>query len=426
MAPNGDNHASSERRYVLKTLGATATVGGLGFISTGAATSPSGRALSPDEHEPPYPDVQVQRVDRSVRSISAFYPLLTLPEDTVLSYIDDSDLSPEEKHEARQSLVELRRKFPVRKEKDGNTTWLTLARDASKTDEDAEKFERAHRAFADGASGGGDFSPQHYGSIHRKMTEDSCDEMGIDPDGIAEYADDPDHPDVDVNVPDGIPHEETVEDGIEHALNEILHHYGQYLDVDAFEVWHDDHHSDDFPGLGGAKAAADWHMNYAYYYCCSTQDKYLGMATHYPQDMGVPLHTGMGWEQANLEIYYDSWAGEMDWRINPMYWLHSEYEQYNADNWTGGHYLKWEYGSHECSGDYCYYPVDGDPESNIHNLADYTGQYSYDVYHKILDEGDVGWQNWSSNTKDWMEKVSTNCVDETGLHVRGFIHDVKR
>lgn len=424
MTPNESDSTNLGRRNVLKALGTTATVGGLGFLSTSAAAG-SGRAISPEDHEAPYPDVQVRRVDRSVKSVSAHYPLLTLPEDSVISFIEDSSYTQKEKQEAIQALADLRRKYPVKKERDGNTTWFTLARDVDKTKEDARKFEAAQRAFGDGASDRRGFSIMQYGSLHRKMTEDACNEMSIDPTGIADHADDPDKPDVQIGVPDGIPHDQTVEDGLENALNEILHHYGQYYDTDAYEIWHNDHHEDSFGGLGGATHAANWHMQNARDYCCSTEDEYLGQATHYPQDMGVPLHTGMGWEQANLEIYYNSSTASMDWRLNPMYWLHDEYEHYVNDNWTGGHYLKYEYGSHECSSDYCYYPVN-DVEEEIYQLADYTGQYSYDCYHHIVNEGDVDWESWDSNTKDWMKKITTNCIDETGLYVRGFIQDIKK
>ncbi|WP_276281641.1 hypothetical protein [Halorussus caseinilyticus] len=420
------------RRSVLKTLGAAGTVGGLGFFSTRTeAAGPTGKAVSPEDHEPPNPDVQVRRVDKSVKAVSARYPLLTLPEDTVLSYIDASGLSKQEKGEARRSLAELRRRFPVRKEKDGNTTWYTLATsNPSKTKEDAEHFSKAGRAFAKGTAGELRDGPSaaHKTGLHRAMTRDACNEMGIDStdtDELASYADDPDNPNVELGVPDGIPHEQTVEEGLENALEEVLHHYGQYLDTDAFEVWESGDHSDDFGNLGGAPYAADWHVNNARYSSGSERNKYLGKATHYPSDMSVPLHTGMGWEQANLNVYYDVWSLSMEWSVDPMYWLHSEYEEYVSDNWTGGHYLKYEYGSDQCSdGYYCYYPIN-DVQQAIQDMATESGQYSYDVYHHILDEGRTDWTNWDADTKDYMKRITENCIDMAGLYIRGFLHEFR-
>lgn len=416
------------RRTALKAIGASAVVGS-GLLSAASPVAARAEAIpiSPDEHEVPNPDLQVTKVDRSVKSVSSYFPILTLREDTVVSYINDSDLSRKERREARQALFDLRSKFPVVEERDGNTTWLTLADGAgSPDDDDVEKFKVAGRAYADGASGGshGGPSTQHYRSLHVDMTEHACNEMGFSDslsEEIASYADDPDDPDVDIGVPDDIPHSDTVEEGLEEAINKILHHYGQYLDTNMFETYHNDHHSEEFNIVGGARGAANIHMNYADMYCCSTENKYLGMATHYPQDMSVPLHTGMGWEQANLEIYYDWGSGSMEYRMDPLYWLHSEYEQFVSDEWW---WFSYDFDS-QCDGCYYYYPID-DVRESIYNMADYSGQYSYDVFSKIQEEGDVGHENWSSETRDYMYDITENCINECGHYTRGFIHEIKR
>ena len=425
MSDRDLNGEGIERRQALRALGAGAAVGGGLFAAPPVSARPEGVAVTPDDVEPPNPDVQVRKVDRSVKSVSSYYPLLTLSQDTVVSFIDDNDRSRKEKREARTAVADLRSKFPVRREREGNVTWYKLVDEGqSPTDADNEKFRTAGRAFANGVSGRREASTQYYKSHHRELTRDACEDMGLSSsttDEIAPYADDPDDPDVDIGVPDAIPHSEDIEEGLETALNKILHHYGQYYDADAFQVYHDDEHDEDFGALGGATDAAWWHMYYADYYSGSTQNKYLGMATHYPADMGVPLHTGMGWEQANLEIYYDVWSLEYDWRIDPTYWLHSEYEDFVSDNWSS---FRSSFLS-DCDGCYYYYPID-DVEQAIRDLASYTGDYSYDVYHHILEEGDVDHSEWDWDTWSYMYDVTENCVNEVGHYVRGFMHDVLR
>lgn len=434
------------RRNVLKTVGAASVVGVGAFTTTTRANDRTGEAVQPGDVTRPNPNLTVRRVDKSVKAVDHRYPLLTLSEDTVLGYIADSDASETEKHEARTAFAELRKRYPIKKVKDGNTVWLTLAGRPNSDDsghshsgdghshshdngtesipeEDQDRFEKAFRTFAEGTSSNG-LGVQHYGGIHENMTADACNEMGIDPSGIADHAADPDKPKTDIGVPDDLPHSGTIEDGLRTVFAEIMHHAGQYYDADYFTYYdcdHDSNHEGDFGGLGGAHLSALWHANEADSTTGSEHRKRVGHLTHFPQDMGVPLHTGMGWEQANFYLYMDSNLN-VHWGSNEMKWLHSEYEQYVSDNWTGGHYLKYEFGSHNCSSDYCYYPIN-DVTQAIHDEADYTGQYSYEVYDRILNEGDVGWNNWSSTNKDYMQSVSENCIHENGLYTRGFIHE---
>lgn len=417
------------RRRALKGIGAGVAMAG-GLFAAPGTTSAAGEgvAVTPDEVEPPNPDIQVRKVARDVERLSQYYPILTLSEGTVLDRIEESGLSRREQRKARRALFDLRSEYPVVEKRDGNVTWLTLANDRpTPGKDDSDRFQVAGKAYAKGAAGGRSddgISTQQWGGIHESMTRNACEEMGIGSDATDElvaYSDAPDDPDVDVNVPDWIPHADTVEDGVENALNEVLHHYGQYLDTDAFEVYHDDDHEENLEDLGGARAAADWHMDRAHYYGGSTENKYLGKAVHYPQDMGVPLHTGMGWEQANLDIYYDIWSGQYDWSIDPIYWLHSEYEEFVNDEWW---WFEYDFES-DCGSDcFYYYPID-DVSESIWDLASYSGDYSYEVFHRIQEEGDVDWTNWSSSTEDYMRDLTENCVHETGHYTRGFIHDVK-
>lgn len=419
----GKNNGSKsiDRRKVLKTAAAGGILGS-GLVATVATASESeGSPVSPKETTPPNPGVQVTKVDRSVKGAVPHWDMLTLSEETIVRYIRQSDYSQDQKREARDALRDLRRKFPVRREQNGNVTWLKLATDRTATQKDNSQARTVHRLFADG-TGGGAVETQFYGSLHEEQAREACDEMGIggtSKDDIVKGSDDPDNPDVDIQVPDGIMHEQTVEDGLEKGLNYLLRYYGQYFDPGVFEIYHDDNHDVDFGEIGGAPDAAGIEFSYAEKY---DSDLYLGRTSHYFSDMGVPLHTGMGWEQVNLEIYTNS-DGNVDYRIDPMYWLHGEYEEYVSDNWDSGEWFQYQFNSNNCSADYCYYPLDT-ISGEIKNLADYTEDYSYDVYSKILDEGQVDWTDWSSNTKDYMQDITENSVHEMGLYFRGLLEEM--
>lgn len=420
----------SSRRSVMKTIvGGAAT--GTALLSGSATARGHAKEIEPGEAEKPNPDVQVRKVDRSVQTLSVHYPLLTLSEETVLGYIDDSDMSDKETREAKRAALKLRQRFPVKREKDGNTTWLTLAVDRESTEEDGDLFTKAHRAFANGASGHADggFSTMHQKELHRQMTEQACEEMWLDTevtDTISAAADNPDNPQVTIDVPDWIPHQKDIENGLENAIEEYAHHVGQYYDPDPFwgdyECYHNTHDAD-FTGLGKAPTAADISWNNAEYYSNESQEEWVGYLVHYPQDMGVPLHTGMGWEQANLELYWDSGCGCITWGVDPLNWLHSAYEDFVNDQWTERNFLD-SWNSDCGSGCYDYYPTDNGAEAAA-NTADYSTQYSYEVFHQIMEEGNEGdkeWWEWDSATKDKLANITQNCLDESGLWTRGCIH----
>lgn len=431
------------RRNALKII-ASSTVAGTGLFSMQtSASDPTGQPVTTEETKLPNPDLKVRQIDRSVKAVTHKYPLLTLPKETVLRYINESDLSGDDKQDARVALSKLRSRYPIEEVEDGNTIWLTLA-DSSRVSsrsgddnhshsgtsvhthldgEDRDLFDTAFTAFARGTTSeqvGIDF----FHETHRDMTRHACNEMGIDPSGIADHADDPDKPQTDLGVPSGVPHSQKINEGIKKAFNELMHHYGQYYDANLFQSYdcsHDGTHSSDFGGFGGAPLAALWHANEAQSTTGSTHRMRVGHLTHYPQDMGVPLHTGMGWEQANFELSFNFTTLSVEYSFNSMDWLHSEYERYVANNWDSGENFSVQFGSDQCDpGHYCYYVIN-DVEQAIKDEASTTGQWSNEVFTRIMEEGDVGWENWSQANKDYMRDITENCVHEAGLYTRGFI-----
>lgn len=393
-------------------------------------------ALDPEDAEPTAPRVETAT---EVKQATPQYHLLFLAEDSVRYYLDNSDRTAEEKRKAHENLTELKRKFPLRKEVDGNLTRYELAPGADKHPDKkgAEKFEQVASVFAEGVSNvGGGISTQHHKSLHREMTRSAGNEMGLSSDIVdttSEAADDPDDPNVDIGVPDVIPHDEYIENGLEDFLADAIHHVGQYFNPDPGwsysylcdhnTTYHDG--SSDVTGIGGAPTATQYHFNTADNYTGSYQQTWVGRLTHFPQDMGQPLHTGMAWQQANLDIkysYYDGFYVTLD----PMYWLHYGYEDFVKDYWDNSYHSFHDAfdDNDDCSdGCYYYYETYGDGYRLVDYLADFSHQYSETVYKTILEEdGTREPSNWSFSTRDDLSQLTRDCLVETGKWTRGCLH----
>lgn len=434
----GDNSSDRnrlDRRTVVKAIGGTSLAGLASMPGLVGGRSISTKddpiALDPEDAEPTAPRVETAT---ELKQATPQYHLLFLAEDSVRYYIDNSDRSPEEKRKAHENFTELKRTFPVRKKVDGNLTRYELAPGADKHPDKkgAEKFEQVDRVFGEGvANVGGGVSIQHHPKLHNDMTESSGVDMDLSSDvryTTKEYADDPDDPTVDIGVPDVIPHDDYIESGIEDFLADVIHHVGQYFNPDPGwsysylcdhnSTYHDG--SSDVNGIGGAPTATQYHFNKADNTSGETREQWVGRLTHFPQDMGQPLHTGMAWQQANLDIKYDYYDGYYV-TIDPMYWLHYGYEDFVYDYWGNSyHEFHNAYDSNNCSSNYCFYETNGDGSYLVDQLASFSHQYSEKVYKTILEEdGTRDPSEWDFSTRDDLSQLTRDCLHETGLWVRG-------
>lgn len=417
-------------------MGATATTGLLSVPAFGN-TRARPIALDPRKAEPTAPRIETAT---EVKQITADYMLLVVQEDSIRYYIDNSDATREEKRKAHENFGDLKRTFPLRTVKDGNVTRYELA-EGAKThpdDEDTKKFQQVSRVFGDGASGYGDDGPslQHHPSLHRTMTKSAGDEMGLPSEIVyttKEYADDPDNPTVDLGVPDSIAHWTNIDEGLENFISDVIHHVGQYYNPDPGwsysylcdhnSTYHDG--SDDVTGIGGARVATEYHFDKADNNSGETEEQWVGRLTHFPEDIGQPLHTGMAWQQANLDIKYSLSTGFYV-TIDPMYWLHYGYEDYVRDYWDGDWYAFHENfdDNDDCSGScYYYYETYGDGYRVVNYLADFSHQYSETVYKTVLEEdGTRDPSYWSLATHDNLRQPTQDCLHQTGRWVRGCLH----
>jgi hypothetical protein len=421
-----------DRRTLLKTTGATAAVGA-GIFGTGAAaSSDDGIAIRPGDDTVPHPDLDYYKPHHSLLEITSHWPLLAFEMNDVMSYIEKSDRTRQEKREARDALVDLRRRFPVvekRDTEDENRIWWTLAPGAdSRKKGDDETFAHVAKVHANGMQRNG-LSTQWWHNSHRKQTTTAAKEIGLSDSKastIGDWADDPDKVDhYSVSFDDNWSHDTDLEEAFEYGLNKVHRHYSHYLDTDGAKIFSCYHNSHDKNyNVGTAHKAGAWHMDQAdSAYYTSTQDEYLGKATHYPEDVANPLHSGMGWEQLTVDLHYTSDEDDnVGWNVSTKKWLHDEYEEFLSDQWTSGWNFKNEFKSSDCDGCYYYYDII-DREQAIWDMANESGKHSETVYQKIHSEGDVDWTSWSWDTESDLANITDNMMHTCGLYVRGFIRE---
>jgi hypothetical protein len=153
MRGNGGPSRRIRRRTALKSItGTTAAAVGIATATTISASGPEGVAVSPEETTVPNPDVEYRVIDKSVKRITAKYPLLTLEEDTVLTFINDSGLPSDRRSEAADAARKLRRMYPTTEKQEGNVIRVTLAEESNdRTERTRHLVDRAFKAFRMGA-----------------------------------------------------------------------------------------------------------------------------------------------------------------------------------------------------------------------------------------------------------------------------------
>jgi len=267
------------------------------------------------------------------------------------------------------------------------------------------------------------------GTNHEWMAEESCNTVGVgdsNADTIENQVTEPDDPSKSLDVPDWVVHDQEIEDGLEEGIEGLMRYVGHYYDADpffgAYYCGHSDEdaHSADLNGLGLAPWAAQERFDKAESNSGDERAKYVGRTLHYTQDVANPLHTGMGWEQVNLEVTYDD--GDVGYSINPMKWLHSGYETYIEDRWDSDREeFSTHYGPNNCDGCYGYHEYNS-AKTEVSALADYTGNRAPEVFHEIANEGTGDWEKWSDSTRKKLKNITQNCLHKCGLKDRGLLH----
>ncbi|USZ69441.1 hypothetical protein NGM10_06825 [Halorussus salilacus] len=419
MVENNPDHSDDVsnlgRRTVLK-----ATSGALVGVGLGGVASASGDGKNDErvEGEVPYPDHSKLLVDDSLTSLTPRYHLLTVDEDRLLELVEAAKLDEADEQEARDSLKDLWSTYEVRKVRDGKDFVLTLDDDGPSAlggKDEAEKFSTAGEAvsfgFAKRNGGRNEIGAQWYGSTHKTMTRDVLeshfDLYSYEEDDIVEYS-----PKPDTNPCDGCGQwvesadwPSWVKDAVKKGLNEFAHHYGHYYDPNHYTVDLGYGITIEFNGLGGAPWFCEYEMGEAEDTSYSTQREHLGRAIHYVQDVSVPLHSGMGIEQMNLELDCDFDGCEV---LDPYYDLHYSYEEWVKNNLTSG-----ENFLDDCT----MIAYNNDPFDCVENVADEGNSYAYEVFHLVKENG-TDFDSWSSTDYDDLVEATANSLS----HGYGYTH----
>lgn len=445
------------RRTVLRSAGVA--LASVGIIGT-AKADPEGIPVSPGDIEDPVDVKEILTVSDEIKELTAQYPLLTLTGKSIRNYVRQGNLSGQERSEALQALAHVRSTFPTvkRKRNSGRHLEFQLAPSAqsSVTEEDQEQFDIAHEAFIKSVSGeagprqnnrqqsrtghssgslGGGFAKMYAPSAfslsgamytprnHRRLTRTACVQMGMsdtDRDDLAVHSDDPDYIGSDVQtdnlVPDSIPHSESVEDILYEGLKDLFRYPTQYYDESASLEYHG--HSLDLPTFGTMPKAGHNEMNKARNASSGSSEerKYLGRATHYVHDSAQPLHVGMGVEQ--LGIDWGCTTNGCYGSASPLFWLHEGSETLFKERW-GVTQLK---SNFKGDGDPYYYYDIVDEKQALRDLAGECSEYSYDMFHRIFDEGSSDPSDWYASTITTLDGYFDNCMTKCGLYTRGFLH----
>jgi hypothetical protein len=300
---------------------------------------------------------------------------------------------------------------------DGKVTTIRLADDSQEsvsttaTGSQDRLFRRA------GATFGADFDPvfttQHSPTNHTDQVQLAAEQVGVGSSAGDIYlnADEPDKYgcdcDVSLGFPTGTP--PTLVNGLQAATDKTARHAEQYYDPNVGINFDGDFH--DLGAIGGAPGAGQYRMDKTRNNSSYTRRKNLGYATHYVSDLGVPLHTGMGAEQANLQFNCGLFG--CDYSLDPRKQLHSAYEGYIAGNWESTFKSDFENGNT---------PDIISTSQVIKDTADHSSRYSYVVYQDIMREGNQ-WEDWSDSTKSDIKERTANCMLRVGFYTRGFLSE---
>ncbi len=331
----------------------------------------------------------------------------------------------QQERDAKAALKNLWKKYPVRKERDGNDFVFTLANERAKggvTDTERDEFSTAGKAVAHGfAKENGNrkqISAEWYGSTHKDMTrwtlEKNFDLYDYEVDDIVEYSPKPDTDPCpcDYSVFDSKDMPDWIADAIKTGLNEFAHHYGHYYDPDAYTVDLCCGITISFGGMGGAPEFCEYEMAEAENHSYSSQREHLGRALHYVQDVSVPLHAGMALEQMNFEIDCD-WDGcEV---IDPYYDLHYEYEKWVRENFHSGENLVDDYDS--------LWAWNSDPSDCVYQVAAEATDQAYEVFHLMKENGtDIG--SWNSTDYNDLVEATANPVFHAGAYTHALVDQI--
>ncbi|WP_128476126.1 phospholipase C/P1 nuclease family protein [Halorussus pelagicus] len=371
--------------------------------------------------------------------------LLTLSEDAIERHFQQADLEGRAYRDARKYVSKLRKAYPVERVENGNEVSVRLADGAKEkkrlTPNEAKKQARRNAIDVFAGSGTDTVEAQWDMNHHTEITDSILeDSIGTDY-TIETHSDDPDEfGDVARGEVDDITGQISMSsitgEVTKYAVAEVLKagldvyhsNWAQYHDRDATTIDFGPLGEASFgDGLGRAPRTGDEFFTQAINEDSRYDgEKKLGWSLHYLQDCAQPLHTGMGAEQAGLDVRGVT-NGDIDFATFPKKWLHYGYEHIVNNNWksSDASFVDDNLQNHlsDSSSPRIYSAAQA-----IRDMADVSGQYSYNIYDTIYSNQSKSedYWNWDDSTKRTVYENLANCFSTLGYLGRGFAEEFER
>lgn len=386
----------------------------------------------------------VEKLDSSIRSVTNHPEMLTLSRDAIDRHFQASDLEGREYNSARKYVSKLRKQYPVERVQNGNEITVKLADGAKtkKTATNAKKERDRLNAVGVFAGPGPNIVETQWDKDHHISITDSLLEDTIGSDYTIEtHSEDPDEfGDVAKGQIDDISSQINMDSIIgsitKYAVTEVLKtalgvfhsNWAQYYDPEVTVIDFGSLGEANFPsGLGRAPRAGNEFFTQAINESSRYDgEKKLAWSLHYLQDCAQPLHTGMGMEQAGLDVR-GATNGNIDFVTSPKNWLHRGFEHIVHNNWTST--------SRDFVDDNLQNHLRGTSAPRIYSAAqairDMAGvstQYSYNIYNTIYynQSKSQNYWDWDDSTKRTIYENLANCYSTLGYLGRGFVEEFER
>lgn len=211
-------------------------------------------------------------------------------------------------------------------------------------------------------------------------------------------------------------------------INKTFDNYTQYYEPDPLTIPVGGFTDIEIEDIGMAPAAADYIYGYADQYSSGSyyNRRYTAYVSHYIQDMGNPLHAGMGAEQAgaiwdvSVETNWSTDPIDIDlgYTATPNEWLHYGFEGLIKSSWdslSSSYYKGWYTPTFEGAGD------------AVRSVAQLSTDYANSIFHTIYEnEGSARSSDastWSTSTRTSVRDEVENSISRAGAYNRSLLVD---
>jgi len=399
----------------LQALGIAATAAGTGTVAgsstrrANASGSVDGEAIDPDERDLLHEDVTYVRVGDDLKSLTRNWPVLAADDDVVFGHLDETGYEDSEAAQARETIKEYRRRYPVETSKRDGNLHLELATGGSgrrrsgrrsagsvSTEDNPEDLAAAAEVVNDGfakSRAGNSVETEWKRNHHGDISWHCADVMDISSFYESDIRSEAKQPDSDdYSAPDSVS-DMIGSNFFKKTIHSEKHYYNPSTGLGSAPQEAKDNFED-------AKNNADRVNQDPFSYTRGPAYEKTAYASHYVADCGQPLHTGMEWWQASdyirakresdyeaIHYRYAKWARDEVWP--------EEKDNYTTQSW---------------------YPF-SDLQDATENLAEMSSEAET-----------VFWEIYNNDTwrHDYnLRQITENRFQDTCRYLRGMFHKIE-